>query len=465
MYVTRHYWQTATLGGALAVAGVVLSRPELLVGTAGIGAWLLSTQLLAGRRFARTDDALSVSLVADRDRVLVDHPIGWTLRVEAAAPLPAPVDVRAALPLPARLEDGDRHLTLAAGETAAETHFTARLTVAGRFEVPEPTVTLREGNYYEELERGTTPTLTVEPAAPRELHVGEGGERIAAYGVHTTGRQGTGLDPSELREYVAGDPADRIDWKATARLGAPYVREFDIETDRQTLLVVDHRGRLDVGPAGETMLAYATEVALGLANATSAADDPLGLYAVGDEGLTVRMPPGTTTEHYDRLRTHIRELEPTAGRMATDAVGRPDEARALQRALDGDDAFAARLRPFLTDSTAYVERLGADPLFDAIRSAQTRVPGSTWTVIITDDGDRAQVREAARLAARGDDGVAVFLLPRVLFAPETDPDETYREYVAFEEFRRELARLPGVTAFEVGPGDRLDRVLAAAPTS
>jgi len=32
-----------------------------------------------------------------------------------------------------------------------------------------------------------------------------------------------------------------IDWKSTARLGEPYVRETEGETDRHTALLVDHR--------------------------------------------------------------------------------------------------------------------------------------------------------------------------------------------------------------------------------
>jgi len=56
----------------------------------------------------------------------------------------------------------------------------------------------------------------------------------------------------------------------------------------------------------------------------------------------------------------------------------------------------------------------------------------------------------------------VFLTPSILFDPGglVDLEAAYDRYVEFEEFRRDLARLPGVSAFEVGPGDRLDAVLA-----
>ncbi|MFC7019236.1 MULTISPECIES: hypothetical protein [Haloarcula] len=59
--------------------------------------------------------------------------------------------------------------------------------------------------------------------------------------------------------------------------------------------------------------------------------------------------------------------------------------------------------------------------------------------------------------------MVVFLTPSVLYDLDTlgDLDDAYRRYTAFEEFRRELAALERVSAFEVGPSDRLSAVLSA----
>jgi hypothetical protein len=58
--------------------------------------------------------------------------------------------------------------------------------------------------------------------------------------------------------------------------------------------------------------------------------------------------------------------------------------------------------------------------------------------------------------------VLVFLTPTVLFAPGelADLEHAYARYREFEIFRRDLARLERVSAFEVGPGDRLDTILS-----
>ena len=85
-----------------------------------------------------------------------------------------------------------------------------------------------------------------------------------------------------------------------------------------------------------------------------------------------------------------------------------------------------------------------------------------FTIFVTDDSNRAELTEAVRLARRGDDAVLVFLTPSVLFEPRalTDLEAAYDRYVEFEEYRRSLARLDRVQAYEIAPGDRLGRILA-----
>jgi len=47
--------------------------------------------------------------------------------------------------------------------------------------------------------------------------------------------KGQGLDLADIREYAFGDDVRHIDWNVTARLDAPYVREYleDRETSRR----------------------------------------------------------------------------------------------------------------------------------------------------------------------------------------------------------------------------------------
>ena len=58
-------------------------------------------------------------------------------------------------------------------------------------------------------------------------------------GEEVSGKAGWGVDLLNLREYISGEDARAIDWKATARVGKPIVRVTAREEERTIVLVVD----------------------------------------------------------------------------------------------------------------------------------------------------------------------------------------------------------------------------------
>jgi hypothetical protein len=121
------------------------------------------------------------------------------------------------------------------------------------------------------------------------------------------------------------------------------------------------------------------------------------------------------------------------------------------------------LQPFFSDAQQYVRRLEGRPLFDVARTYADTIGSDSLTVICTTDADPSQVRETVKVA-RGTSGhVVVLLAPRVLFEDTamTGLEATYDRYTEFERFRRDLANMDRVSAYEVAPGDRLEAVLAA----
>jgi uncharacterized protein (DUF58 family) len=59
--------------------------------------------------------------------------------------------------------------------------------------------------------------------------------------------KGQGIEFSETREYRAGDDIRSIDWKVTARLNHPYVKEFIEERDLQVYFAIDMSGSSSFG--------------------------------------------------------------------------------------------------------------------------------------------------------------------------------------------------------------------------
>jgi uncharacterized protein (DUF58 family) len=265
-----------------------------------------------------------------------------------------------------------------------------------------------------------------------------------------------------LREYVPGDDTQQIDWNATARLGEPYIRETEGETDRRTLLIVDHRQRMTTGTDNDTMLAYAREVAGGIARTAAENGDPLGLRAVGDHGITTQIQAGTTPETYTEVEAALYELQPTADTVTPSTRSTTQVQRLADRLTDDPSTFAAVLGPYVSDHTQYVQRFQADPLVSTVQQTQSAAGDGGLVVIVTSDREPVKLREAVKTALQGGNQVLVFLTPHCLFASPglTGLDELYERYREFEEFRRELERHPQVSAYEVAPETRLERILA-----
>ena len=472
MRVTRRYWAIVAVVGVVVAWAIVLEQAVLLVGAAGIAAWLLVRQYRFMRGVDATIERLTITLDLDRSRVVAEETSVGTLHVTSERP--AGLSLRVATSPPTGASGEPIVCELGPDENLTQAGFEVTWPIAGRFAFDAPTITLRDsrGLFRQTTTAGPTPSVTVEPRTPRDIHVGEGGNRLSAgFGEHEGGRTGSGLTPAEVRRYTPGDTFRRIDWKATARLNEPHIREFEAEQDYKTLLVVDHRAAMGAGPTGRRKLDFARQVALALVDSTRELGDPLACYTVGDEGVTNAFRSSSDDDQYQAVARTLRTLEPTTtdgsgndfGGEAGGEVLNPGEAGRTAQLLSGETAFESRLRPFFEDAEQYVQRIVDEPLFGAVRVASTALDSGARTIIISDDEHRTELLEAVKAARGGDGHVVAFITPSVLYDSRTlaDIDDAYRRYTEFEAFRRDLAAVSRVSAYEVGPTDRLTAVLAA----
>lgn len=465
----RRFWGAVALAALLIGLAVLLARPLLLAGSTLILGWLLAKAAVFQRRITALDTALKVSQSVSPTSVVTEEAGHGTLQAAITDPLDLLVSITVDLPPSIRHRDGDTSITLDPTTREAEAAFSFEPLVAGRVELsrPQHEITDPDVLFRETLSRGPSTTLQVEPSAPHDLHIGTGGDEVAAtYGDHESERLGAGIEPAEIREYVPGDAAKRIDWKATARLGEAYVREFEAETDRSLLILFDHGPSLGTGPPGRTELDYLREAALGIVTTAQRVNDPIALFTCSDRDLAGQHRPGATNTVYESARMRLHDLGPVDGQVDDpDHTDRPGiaEVREQARLLDDTTPFGATLSPYLDRTDVFVERLDDSPLFHAARRAHETVRTKAWTVILTDDRNRSRIRETVRLASRRGGWVLVFIAPTVLYEPtEMDRiEDAYERYRAFEDFRQEISRLPRVEAFEVAPGDRLDAILSA----
>lgn len=466
MNATRQFWAVVAIATTLLFGGVVLARPVLVVGAAMIGAWLVAQQYAFVLALNDTMEAISIDQELVHDRIVTDRPTPLSIGAVLEKPTQLSLLVEPGIPIGAQTER-DVKLSLSPNRKARDV-IDVSWPISGTFEFNQASIHVQDpiGLFEQTLSDGATPSVTVEPRGPRNVHIGKGGERLRqSFGEHQADPLESGMDPEEIRKYVSGDAARIIDWKSTARMGYPHVREFESETDRKTVLLMDQRTTMNDGPEGETKFDYARHVALSLVEQVQERTDPLGLYAVDDTGVTDRLPPRSSNQHYAAVRSRLHELAVKPGDALT-TMDRDRWSAARTRALatldDDGSPFATRLRPYAGSLMTDTQTIENEPLTAAIRTHIQRLGSGTWTVLITDDSHRAEVREAVLLARHRGDRVLVMLTPTVLFESGgfTDLSAAYNAYSEFESFRRSLDRLERVSAVEVAPGDRLSVVQA-----
>lgn len=471
MEFTRRYVVVAGLTVALAGTAVVVDRPFPLLGAVGIGAWLLAAQYRFVRRAGLLAASVDVDVRVAEDPVTADHDVPVDLVVTTDGPAPLAVTVEPPVPTAARTTTPAEPFVLDRGSTVAECSYAVRFPVAGTYRFDRATLTVEDeaGYFAATVAAGNRPSVDVEPGGPRSLHIGRAGERIAStFGDDPGPRATRGIEPEEVRPYQEGDRAAHIDWRATARLNELHVREFSLDVSgRDAAMIVDRRSRLAAGPPGETMLDYARAVGLAYLASAARSATRFSLYFVADEEVRPAGELGDDAGGYFWLRRTLEGLTADAageGRTASTPTATAAPRTVVARRLaDGDTAFERGLGPFFDRRSGRPRVVGSAPLLSGVRTWLAESSPPRETVVVTDDADRTVLRQAIA-EATGDGGrVTAMLLPRVLFE-RRDPaelDAAYDRYRSFEAFRRGLDARPDVTALEVGPGDRIDAILAA----
>lgn len=464
MIPTTRWWAGVLAAGLLVILAILAREPLLFAGPIGVGAWILGVAIDTSRRAVQAQETLSIEYTVAATNPAIDSEASVTLaieRPETQAVLPMAVETGS--PPGITPEPSMPSVSLSPKQTLATETSRVSFPIAGEFTFSRPSVTMTDpfGLYRISVDGGSAPVVTVQEQSS-SIHVGQRGEAVvSAYGEHSGSRAGPGIVPEEIREYVPGDDLHQIDWKTTARLADLYVRETEGESDQSTLVLVDHRARMDCGPAGETMLDYVRSVSTGIVRTAASQADPLALYTIGAEGISHAVQLSTAAQTYGEAITTLHGLTPS-GETATEPTRSATAATEVAEQLDTETQFGRVLAPYVSERTSYTKRLRDDPLVGAVQQAQLADRAESLIILLTTDSDPARLTEAVSVAITRGNRVLVLVTPQCLFDTTdlTDLDALYDRYLAFETLRQRLDHHPRVTAFEVAPGARLQRLLA-----
>ncbi|MEZ4483547.1 MAG: DUF58 domain-containing protein [Syntrophotaleaceae bacterium] len=117
--------------------------------------------------------------------------------------------------------------------------------------------------------------------------------------------KGTGYEFWGLRKYLPGDSFRHIDWKARARSGELYVREFLRDSAYTLMLLIDVSASMGFG----NKLALARDIAASLAYCALQNSNPCGLLLFADRVIAYR-PPGASGRQYQQLLAQLQDMRP-----------------------------------------------------------------------------------------------------------------------------------------------------------
>ena len=116
--------------------------------------------------------------------------------------------------------------------------------------------------------------------------------------------KGKGVEFDDVREYFPGDDVRSIDWKVTARMRKPFIKQFTEERELSLFLLVDVSASGDIGSFEKSKNELAAEIAALLSMSAINNGDRVGLMLFSDhEELFLKAQKGQ--RHIKRI---IREL-------------------------------------------------------------------------------------------------------------------------------------------------------------
>ena len=223
--------------------------------------------------------------------------------------------------------------------------------------------------------------------------------------------RGQGLDLADLREYQYGDDVRHIDWNVTARLQAPYVREYHEDREITAWFLLDLSGSVDFGSRDVRKRAVSQGFVGVLARLLTRQGNRVGALLYGS-GVDAVVPPGGGRRHVlrilhamearrnnDNRKTDLSDLLRAAAHMirrrsvvfvVSDFISEPGWERLLGFLAQRHEIVAVRLHDPLESE---LPDLGLLPF----RDAET---GETMLVDTSDKGFRKRFAAASKKRER-----------------------------------------------------------------
>jgi uncharacterized protein (DUF58 family) len=128
-------------------------------------------------------------------------------------------------------------------------------------------------------------------------------------GEYKSAFKGTGLNFESIRGYQHGDEIKNLDWKVTARMQSPYIRQYKEERQMTLLLVIDLSASSHFGTEEKTKQEITIELASILAFLAIKNNDKVGLMIVSED-VELYLEPKQGKAHIFRIIKELLTFKP-----------------------------------------------------------------------------------------------------------------------------------------------------------
>jgi Uncharacterized conserved protein (some members contain a von Willebrand factor type A (vWA) domain) len=281
------------LAGCAIVLGLLTARPTLFFAAAPLLVALWTAQRPSAI------PAISLELEISPPRAVEGDRLAMTIRLVSDAPLPL-IDIL--VPMPAILAPASGHarwVTSLAHSGEIRQRLALQAIMSGRARIETVMIRLSDtlGLWVRDIEVEIAtevfvyPQLTTLRHLPRPLH------SRTTFGNHLSTLAGEGIEPAEVRPFVAGDLARHVNWAASLRRQQLYVTQFDAERSADVVVLVDTFAVAGARP--RSTLDACSRAAAALAMACIARRDRVGMIELG--GYLRWLRPKTGRAQLDRL--------------------------------------------------------------------------------------------------------------------------------------------------------------------
>lgn len=125
--------------------------------------------------------------------------------------------------------------------------------------------------------------------------------------------QASGIEFSDLREYLPTDDASRIDWKNSAKSQDLFVKEYEEEVDMDAYIILDASDSMMFGTAEKLKSEYAALMAAALAYASVDAGISVGLGIHADSSMN--LSPDGGQPQYQRILHEVTHFDNYGGKF------------------------------------------------------------------------------------------------------------------------------------------------------